>query len=141
MAASLDRAAALAAAVERFSDVHNRRDWDAMRDVLVDDYAFVDHRATGFGSGSTLEAYLSPLKTAIELVPDRRTSVFEPVAEAPGYVMHMTATGTDEFGSRIDWDFFAVFDMRDGKLSRLEVFDVADLDDALRRADELSRGG
>ena len=137
MAPAVDRAAALVVALDRFSDAHNRRDWAALEELLVDDYVFIDHRPMSLGSGETRDEYIGLLKGAIELVPDRRTSVLTPVGQAPGYVVHMTANGTDEFGGGIDWDFFAVFDMRGDKLCRLEVFSVDDLDAALKRADEL----
>ena len=70
-------------------------------------------------------------------MPDRRIDTVGQV-EGRAHVRHMRADGTDEFGSPIVWDFVAVWGTRDGRLSRLDVFEIDDLGAAVRLADELS---
>jgi hypothetical protein len=108
-----------------------------MRPLLVDDFAFVDHRPAGFGSGRSADAYVQLLRTAIELTPDRQILGWDPV-EGYRRLVHMRAEGTDGFGGSIVWDFLALWDLRDGLLSRLEVFEIDDRDAAVRRAEGLT---
>lgn len=120
--------------------LHDARDWDAMRSMLTDDFVFVDHRPTSFGAGESAADYIQLLRVAVDLVPDRRIASIEPVLDAPDAVFRMEAAGTDEFGGSIDWDFLAVWDMRDNCLSRLEVFPVDDLAGAVRCVEGLRAG-
>jgi hypothetical protein len=137
MAPALTSESELDELLATFLTAHDTRDWPTVRSLLIDEFAFTDHRAAGFGAGESADAYLRLLRTAVDLVPDRRILRIEPV---PGraLVRRMGAEGTDEFGGPIVWDFVAVWGARDGRLSRLDVFEIDDLDAAVRLADELS---
>jgi hypothetical protein len=55
-----------------------------------------------------------------------------------GCAVTRTATGTSQAGFRAEWRQIDVFTVEGDKISRLEVFDEADLDAALARFDELN---
>ena len=139
MASQVDpgRAAEIRTALEAFIDAHNTRDWDRVRAALAEHFRFADHRPTGFGIGEGVDAYMRILQVAVELVPDRKVTLMEVVAGAPAEVLHFVATGTDEFGSKVDWDFFGVWDVRDGLLTGLDVFATDDYEGAVTCADSL----
>jgi hypothetical protein len=132
MASALSLDPQLDSLLTTFTAVHDARDWDGLRALLVGDFAFVDHRPAGFGTGRSADDYVQLLRTAVELTPDRQILGWEPV-EGFSRLVHMRAEATDEFGGPIVWDFLALWDLQDG-LARLEVFEVDDRDAATTRA-------
>jgi hypothetical protein len=130
------------------SDVHglvqavmaaqNERAWDRLRAFLSDDFLFSDHRPTSFGGNEGPDGWIRILQVAIELVADRMVDVIEPVAGGPPGLMHMKASGTDEYGGSVEWDFLASLGVRDGRLTHLDVFALEQADEAVARARELS---
>ena len=136
--------------VEKQFDAHNSRDWDVYRSTTSDDYEFVDHRPAGFGTIIGKEGFLEFLKSAIELVPDRRLTLTEWFPDADARVdatdvsvvaARVLGDGTDEYGSRVNWEFIGVWQCRQGQVVRLEIFDPLSVDEAVGRAQALSSGG
>lgn len=107
--------------------------------MLTDDFEFADHRPTGFGSPCGADIYLELLQTAVEQVPDRTIELLEPADAAPDGVVTARATGTDEFGSPVMWEFLTLWRLRDGKLASLDVFSTDDLGLASERARSTAR--
>jgi hypothetical protein len=138
MASAVDSSAwssRLSATLDRFKAAHDSRDWTALRALLVDDFAFADHRPTGFGTGESAEAYVRLLQVAVDLVPDRHVEFMEPIENAPPALRRSRAGGTDGFGGVVDWTFIAVWDMRDGLLSSLDVFPADEFEAAVQCAE------
>jgi hypothetical protein len=110
----------------------NRRESPA----TTPDWIAVDHRRLQRIERSNLDTYLS---ATWDLAPDISFQV-EAVHRLRnvGCAVTRTATGTSQAGFRAEWRQIDVFTVEGDKISRLEVFDEADLDAALARFDELN---
>lgn len=129
---------ALPALLDRLQRAHNERDWDEMRSVVSPDFVFVDHRPAGFGETVGVEAWVSFLKTAIDLVPDRRVVINEDV-RGSDWLHYIRIEGSDAYGGPVEWEFIGLWYAEGGRITRSEVFDVNDLESAVRRAGELRK--
>ena len=128
------------ALVNELMEAQNARDWVRMRALLADDFLFTDHRPTSFGANEGPDGWIHILQVAIELVADRTIDLIEPVPGGPSGLMHMKASGTDEFESPVEWDFLGCWGVRDGLLTHLDVFALEDVEPARRRAEEIATG-
>lgn len=124
--------------IRAFVNAHTIRDWKAVRDLLVKDFVFFDHRPAGVATGSGVDDYITFQKTGIEMVPDRRITFAQ--ALSPG-VVSIRADGTDEYGNSVEWEFIGVFQVIGGRLARMEIFHPESVDEAVERARALSSGG
>lgn len=131
-----DEHAAIRAA---YLSAHNAREWDRMRTLLMDDLVFVDHRVGGFGAFRGADVLIEGMQVALQGAPDRQMTEIASAVDVPVQVATIQSTGTDDFGNPIEWEFLIVTQIRQGRLSRLEVFPVEGLNEAIRRASELSR--
>jgi hypothetical protein len=114
-----------------FVEAHNVRDWESVRALVVEGFAFVDRRPAGVATGSGVADYITLQKTGIEMVPDRRISFAQAVSPR---VVSIRADGTDEFGNSVEWEFIAVFQVKGGRIARMEIFHPESVDEATERA-------
>jgi hypothetical protein len=76
--------------------------------------------------------------------PDRAKfceELYSPVADAKGRVNVVCTSGANSEGGAVESFFVALIFYRDGKLARMEMFEVEQLDAAVARFEELSREG
>ncbi|MBE1548486.1 class 3 adenylate cyclase [Mycobacterium sp. OAS707] len=101
------------------------------------DWVSIDHRrGTAFGSGD-LFAYI---RSAWELMPDIHGHI-ETVhrLNSLGAVVTHVITGTSQDGFAASWRQINVLTVEGDLFNRIEIFDEADLDDAIAAFDELSQ--
>jgi ketosteroid isomerase-like protein len=130
--------AALAGIVGRGLDRHNAKDFGAALSLLADDCVVVDRRVAGWGTVDR-ETYVGILRETSALAPDRFTitRVVHRLT-AHGCVGSMWSFGTGPHGERFEFVWEMVELIRDGKVVRQEFFPAGQVDEALRRFDELS---
>jgi ketosteroid isomerase-like protein len=149
-----ERPAAFAEAIERFSAGEgacesvalfaaatsnaSRNDFDAVRELLHDDFTFVDRRRLPFMPGSTPDDAVNWWRAARQLAPD---FVVEPVRfdvfDDDGAVFVTRGRGTTSDGARLENLVAWVMVVDGGRLRRFEWFDIEDADEALARFEEL----
>lgn len=147
-----DRAAASAELFERYSRsgadempaawfefvrAWNAHDLGRLRTLLPSDYFFHDHRHTGIGRMEG-EAYIASLAALYELSPDVRLEPLYWVAGAAhGRVGVMRWVGTNAEGGEFEAVFAGLSLYRGERPVGAELFEIADLDAALARFEEL----
>jgi hypothetical protein len=119
-------------------------DVDRMRAAMCDDYVFQDHRRTGPGRLEGPDGYLAWLGTLFEASSD---AVIEPLyyvatePRGPIFVAVGHTLGTSNDGGEFESVFVQVVFHRGGRLAGAELFELADLDAALARFEELRERG
>ncbi|MBV9043294.1 MAG: nuclear transport factor 2 family protein, partial [Acidimicrobiia bacterium] len=129
-----DAWAAVTAAVRGF----NARDWQALRESSTDDFGYVDHRPVGIGSHDG-EGYLRSLRALVELAPDvtlRTLAVLR--ASDTAVLCVQQRSGSNTSGGDVEAHTISVWAVRDGRLSRFEVYPTENRQEAMQRFDELS---
>ena len=113
------------------------RDWDAYEALIHPEFAFVDHRPIGQGSGNR-DGLLTSLRALTELAP-AFTSV-EPSLSIKGDVsltrVRDRATNTE--GNEYEWEHFVVQQFVGGLVMRAELFPLDAYAEARARFDELA---
>jgi hypothetical protein len=149
-----DRAAASAELFERYvacgadgmpagaielSRAVNDHDLERMRAALPVDLVVHDHRRTGIGLLETAEAWIESVAAIYELSPDVRVDDLRQVAVAPhGRVCVGRMWGSNIEGGEFESYLVRLFLYQSGRIVRIEVFEIEDLDTALARFEELS---
>jgi len=124
-----------------FLDAMNARDWDAIRAICAPDFGIDDHRQLGFGGlWLGVETLVESQKALVELSPDARYRLDHVRVSQLASLSYTVRTGTREGGLHETisvnvnrWD-------ESGKLTGYDIYDPEQLDEALARYEELSRG-
>jgi class 3 adenylate cyclase/ketosteroid isomerase-like protein len=123
----------------RYCDLVAARDWDGLRAMFHEEYAFVDHRELAWDEMTGVEPVIAVHVAAIELTPDMVTSVDAVLAvddEAGVNVVRMRSLGHTA-GGPAESVYGVITVTRDGLLARSEFFAPEDEAAMLARYDEL----
>jgi hypothetical protein len=138
--AAIDPAAApwtelLGAAVDGF-EAHDRA---RLRTIFAADIVVEDHRRTGFGRIEGADAYLESLAPLWDLAPDHHAELgwFWPAVERHGVVTVLRRFGALADGGAFESEHLWLSTATGGRVTRLELFEMEDLDRALARLAEL----
>jgi len=119
----------------------NAHDLAAARAGLADDLVLEDHRRAGMGRVEGADNYLESVAALHELIPDARADSLYTAAVADyGSVFVSRNWGHNTEGGEVESIFTILVYYPDGKLLRMEMFDVEHLDAALARFEELGDG-
>jgi class 3 adenylate cyclase/ketosteroid isomerase-like protein/tetratricopeptide (TPR) repeat protein len=120
-------------------DALNARDWDACTACFADDAVYDDHRPASLGRTIGGRAFVALLKSLVEVVPDlssRIVSVDDYRDDA--FLMQIRPTGTNDTGGEIEIASWAVVQVIDGRITRMEEFPLDAREEARARFDELA---
>jgi hypothetical protein len=121
-------------AIEAFNDPHPGR----MRRLLSDDFVAEDHRRTGIGRISGVDAYLESLAATRGLVRDVQIEILSLCAfERHGAAGTMRSFGTLSNGGDFEAVFAVASIVAGGRITRSELFEIEELDAAVARLAEL----
>jgi steroid delta-isomerase-like uncharacterized protein len=114
--------------VRRFTEVSNATDWDALRDIVTDD--FRRHSSATEGPPVTSrDAFIALQKSFLVSFPDQRVTIEQMVAEGDrvAILARYTATHTGPMGDipatgrPVDGPFLAIFRIDDGRIAEMWV--------------------
>ena len=131
--------AALPDVARTFMWVLHERDDDRLRQLVTDDFEWVDHSSLPMPSGPGLDAFLVMSQTAdASLVRSVEwTSALHRV-EANGSVATIRSEGTTPDGGQLEWAYVVLTMVRGHQVARIELFDEDAVDAAVARFDELA---
>jgi len=126
-------------------DAFNAQDPVGMRAVLAEDVVVEDHRRTGMGRLDGADAYADSVATLWNLASE---SGIDGGWIWPAYAPHGAVTVNRRFGAlagggHYESEFLWLFTVGGGRITRVEMFEIEDVDAALARFDALcaERGG
>ncbi len=114
--------------VRRFNESTNSADWDALSDIVADD--FVRHSAATQGSAVTSrEAFVQLQMGFLESFPDQAVSLNQLIAEGDRVAVLGTYRGTNTgpvngapaTGRAVESPFLGIFRIEDGRIAELWV--------------------
>ena len=121
-----------------FFQAANARDVHALRALMTEDFAVVDHRLAGLGEITGREAWLAAFREFIKLLPASTSRLVSIPAVGPGIAFGaLVDTGVNDEGGEVELAYYLVWQERDGLLALLEAFALEDLHAARARFDEL----
>lgn len=114
------------------------RDWDAQLALCAPDFVFCDHRLLGWGQTmQDAAAWIRVRQALVELAPDVQIRADHHRFSAHGWLQQVTQVGTRE-GGIFEMQWTTVIELDDhGRMSRLDAYDLEQLDEARARFDEL----
>ncbi|MGH7860564.1 MAG: nuclear transport factor 2 family protein, partial [Candidatus Binatia bacterium] len=120
-------------------DGWNEKDRDRLLLACAPDIIVEDHRRTGMGRLEGAEAYVESVAALWELAPDSiiEAGWFWLAVEPHGAVVAGRRFGRLADGGDFESDFLALFTVADGRSTRLELFEIDDVDTALARFEAL----
>ncbi len=134
--ASFARSAAVLRALER---VFASRDWDASSGVYDPDLVVNDHRPLGWETIRGLAAYVETYRSMVERAPDVRLSIDHLTLSDRAILMAFTWIGTRE-GGAFEIPKVSVCETDEtGRIFRIDVDEVDQLEEARARFDALGR--
>jgi ketosteroid isomerase-like protein len=120
------------------TDAFNDHDRERLRAVLADDVVTHDHRLAGLGRFQGADRLVESLASEWALTPNvQQSSQFQVARGSHGAVGLSRLFGTSPEGGPFDDLLATVAVVAGGRIARLEVFEVANLDWALARFAEL----
>ena len=114
--------------VNRFGEVTNAADWDALAEIVAED--FVRHsQATAGPQVTSREAFIQLQQSFLASMPDQRVTLHKMIAEGDEVAVLATYSGTQtgpmgEFpatGKTAESMFLAIFRIEDGRIAELWV--------------------
>ena len=108
----------------QLSHAFNRRDWDALRDGYATDIESVDHRLASLGETQGVDAVLDRHRGFADVMPDAIHLVRRFLScTTDAVILEERGVSSSAF-----WmDRLSVMRMRDGRVTRAEIFDIEDL--------------
>jgi hypothetical protein len=138
--AAIDPAsAAVTAAIGEQVDAFNAHDPARYRAVLADDLVVEDRRRAGMGRIDDADAYVASLVALWDLAPVTRVEAgwHWPAFEAHGAITDVRRVGTLPEGGDFESEHLHLCTLAGDLVTRIELFEVDDLDAALARLEEL----
>ncbi|MEO8602346.1 MAG: nuclear transport factor 2 family protein [bacterium] len=126
-------AAALTTALDAVLDAGNAHDLVRYRAVFADDLAVEDHRRSGGLRFAGADEYAEKVAALWQFAPDSR---IDAGWFWPAFAPHGAVTVTKRLGGLAD-EFLWLYSVEDGRITRIEVFGLDDLDAAKARLAEL----
>jgi class 3 adenylate cyclase/tetratricopeptide (TPR) repeat protein/type II secretory pathway predicted ATPase ExeA len=114
----------IAKVASQLSHAFNRRDWDALRDGYAADIESVDHRLASLGETRGVDAVLDRHRGFAEVMPDG-VHVVRRFVSCTSDAVIIEERGVSSSAFRMDR--LTVMRMRDGRVTRAEMFDIDDL--------------
>jgi len=131
-------AAAVVGGQARFIDAWNDGDRARVRATLADDMIVDDHRRTGMGRIDDVEVYVDSIVALWQLAPDARLESWSWLAIEPhGGVFVLRRTGRLPEGGAFESEYLGLNIIVRGLCTRLEMFELDAVDEALARLAEL----
>ena len=135
--ASLDRFASGAELTRAFTRAFAARDWATLATLLAPDLVVSDHRLLGWETLYGPAAYVEALESLIELAPDAALRIDHIKTSRGGFLYGTTWLGTRE-GGRFEAPSVTVCQLDSaGLICRFDQYDLAQIDEATARFDEL----
>jgi len=117
-----------------------RHAWEDLRSCLAEDVEICDHRRLGFEPFDR-ERWLESLAVFAELAPDVRSEPFRILAwNRRGRASLTRVLGTTRDGAEFENLLVSVFLAPGDRILRFEMFEIADVERALARFEELTAG-
>jgi class 3 adenylate cyclase/tetratricopeptide (TPR) repeat protein len=116
---------------------YNGRDWDRFEALYPEDSLVIDHRLTGWGTLDRANLLEHVRGTVERVVAEVRLRV-PAVVRLTEQGMVFVATGTDPTGDEFEIQLVVVEILAHGRLKHQELFSLGDVENALRRFDELT---
>jgi hypothetical protein len=125
-------------AMRAMRDTWTRRDWDGLAATAAPGFAYRDHRLLGWGTSlPDAAAWVRAQQALIELAPDIRTRNEHVRITNRGYLRQIQQRGTRDGGAfEMEFAFVVEVDAQ-GRATRIELFELEDLDAAKARFEEL----
>ncbi|HZQ86379.1 MAG TPA: nuclear transport factor 2 family protein, partial [Acidimicrobiales bacterium] len=124
---------------------HAERDWDALRTIYASDIVLVDHRPAGSGEYRGVDAVLDYHRAMVEVASTHRQIVRRQLGIINRVVLAELVSGSDEVEGDVGrYEVVSVLvTVHDpaGHPTRMERFELDQLDDAWARFDELAGEG
>jgi ketosteroid isomerase-like protein len=122
-------------------DAFNAGDRDRWRAQFADGFVIDDQRRTGFGRLEGAEAYVDSVAALWELAPETQVQAGHWLAyNSHGAIAHVRRTGVIPDGGDFESDNLSLLMVSGGRITRVELFEVAASDKALARFAELCAG-
>jgi len=120
-------------------DAWNAQDRERVRATLADDVVVEDYRRTGIGRIDGADAYVESMVVLWDLAPDQRVEFGESWLAFDSHALLLTLRreGTLSDGGAFENDYLWLGFAKDGRVTRLELFEPEDVDKALARFEEL----
>jgi ketosteroid isomerase-like protein len=120
-------------------DASNARDRGRYRAQLSDDLVVVDHRRTGMGRIEGADAYLDSIDALWELAPGGRAELgwLWPARDRYRAITVVRVAGTLADGGEFENLYLYLGSIAGGRIERIELFELDDLDAALARFEAL----
>jgi hypothetical protein len=126
-------------AVQQINEIVSRHDWDATSRHFAG-ASYINHRQLAQSGTSTLDDWLSSMRTIESLAPDFWVEFAEVLTgSAVGILGRMALKGTSTDGVAIEIPYVLLILLEGDRVTRFEAFDETDIDAALARFDELNR--
>jgi hypothetical protein len=127
--------AATVALVGEANDAFNAKDRARLRERVADDVAVDDHRRTGMGRIDGGDAYVDSLAVLWDLAAWTRGELgwFWPACDRHGALYTSRRTGDVAGGGAFESDYLMLIRHAQGRLTRVELFELDQLDAALAR--------
>lgn len=122
----------------RMCDAHNAGDLDTLAAVFAPGVVFVDRRPVGWGTVEGRDAVMEVFRAVRYRSVEHRWSISEVHAVADGGCVYtLPFAGTDDQGGSYEGGRVIVTTLTDEGISRLELFPIGAIDDALARFQQL----
>lgn len=114
------------------------RDWEAFASTYARDVVCHDHRLLGWGTLHGIDAWLRTQRALVELAPDMRVRNEHVVTAERGFLVSALISGTRD-GGAFELAFLRVNEIdAAGKMCRIDLYDIDDVDRARARFAELA---
>lgn len=109
----------------RMRDAFNRRDLDALRSLVAEDFRQDDRRSLGADPITSLDDYVAVQAGFIDAVPDMRLRIDVMEVEGSRRLSRQRLSGhSRETGGRLEVELWSVSAVADGRNARSELFDI-----------------
>jgi hypothetical protein len=117
----------------------NAHDMNRILSGVTDDLVLDDRRPTGMGLVEGADAYKRSVEAIYELIPDARIDpLYDAAVTEDGRVSAIYRYGHNSEGGAVESFLAVILLYREGKISRLEFFEIEQLDEAVARFEELT---
>ncbi len=116
----------------------NTQDWEAMRTLLAEDVVISDHRRTGSGD-IAVDPFVVGSQNLTGITGSFRVDMVRDIALAPTLALvEALSSGASEEGGDFEIPSLAVVACREDRLTRIELFEIDQREQALALFDELN---
>ncbi|MFI5315625.1 MAG: nuclear transport factor 2 family protein [Myxococcota bacterium] len=125
--------------LNEFTTAADRRDWDAVAALVAPDFVMDDHRPLGWETLHGPQAWIDTMRALVELAPDVRLRIDHFARTGLASLIVSTWVGTRDGGAFEDPKVVVSELGPDGRFRRMSQYDLAQLDAARARYEDLGR--